>query len=223
MMYVVPAIGYNPGRMFHQAPASFSLSHAQASPPPPVWRRLFHLTAGSAIPVAGLLIPSPQFILALAVLLGVAFAVEGVRFMWDPLNRLLLRLFSPLLKQQENRRLTGSTYMIGAGLAVFLLFDTHIAAAAMLFLALGDPVAALVGTRLRGPRFFGKSPVGTAAFVAVSLGACAVLVSAGVVPFHWGLLAGAVAAGIVELLPIPLDDNLTIPLASGAVMYLLGT
>ena len=221
-MYVVPAIGYNPGRMFHQEPASFGPGYTRASPPPPVWRRLFHLTAGSAIPVAGLLIPSQLFIPALAALLGIALAVEAARLMLEPLNRVLLCLFSPLLKQQENRQLTGSTYMLISALAVFLLFDTRIAAAAMLFLSLGDPAAALVGTRLRGPRFFGKSPVGTAAFVVVSLGVCAVLVSAGVVPFHWGLLAGAVVAGIVELLPIPLDDNLTIPLASGAVMRLLG-
>ena len=190
--------------------------------PPPVWRRLFHLTAGSALPAAGLLIPSQYFIPAFAVLLAAALAVEAARLMSEPLNRVLLRLFSQILKQQENRQLTGSTYMLISGLAVFLLFDTHIAAAAMLFLSLGDPAAALVGTRIRGPRFFGKSPVGTAAFVVVSLGVCAVLVSAGVVPFHWGLLAGAVVAGIVELLPIPLDDNLTIPLASGAVMRLLG-
>ena len=184
-------------------------------------RGVFHLTAGSALPVAGLFAPQQFFIPALITLMVLTLAVEAARLMWDPLNRVLLRLFSPLLKQKENRRLTGSTYMLISALAVFLLFDTHIAAAAMLFLSLGDPVAALVGTHVRGPRFFGKSPVGTAAFVVVSLGVCAVLVSAGAVPFHWGLLAGAVVAGIVELLPIPLDDNLTIPLASGGIMHLL--
>lgn len=193
-----------------------------SSPSPPVWRRLFHLTAGSVLPVAGLVAPHQFFIPALITLVVIALAVETARLMSDPLNRVLLRLFAPLLKQQEDRSLTGSTYMLISALAVFLLFDTHIAAAAMLFLSLGDPVAALVGTRLRGPRFFGKSPGGTAAFVVVSLGACATLVSAGVAPFHWGLIVGAVVAGIVELLPIPLDDNLTIPLASGAAMHILG-
>ena len=190
--------------------------------PPPVWRRLFHLTAGSALPVAGLFTPHQFFIPTLAALVVIALAVEAARFISGPLNRALLQLFTPLLKQQEARRLTGSTFMLISGLAVFLLFDTHVAASAMLFLSLGDPVAALVGTRSRGPRFFGKSPVGTAGFLVVCFGVCAVLVSTGIIPFHWGLLAGAVVAGIAELLPVPLDDNLTVPLASGTVMYLLG-
>ena len=209
-------------RMNNRAGGASDHRTSGSAPPPPVWRRLFHVIAGSALPIAGLFAPHQFFIPALISLMVLALAVEAARLMLDSLNRVLLRLFSPLLKQQEDRRLTGSTYMLASGLAVFLLFDIHIAAAAMLFLSLGDPAAALVGTRLRGPRFFGKSPVGTAAFVLVSLGGCAVLVSTGVVPFHWGLLAGAVVAGVVELLPVPLDDNLTVPLVSGAVMHLLG-
>ena len=34
-------------------------------------------------------------------------------------------------------------------------------------------------------------------------------------------LAGAVSATIVELLPIPIDDNLTVPLISGGIMTLI--
>ena len=49
-----------------------------------------------------------------------------------------------------------------------------------------------------------------------------VLVSAGVVEYHWGLIAGAVAAGLAELAPLPVDDNLTVPIAAGAVMFFLG-
>jgi dolichol kinase len=34
-------------------------------------------------------------------------------------------------------------------------------------------------------------------------------------------MAGALAAAAIELLPLPLNDNLTIPLASGGVMELI--
>ena len=208
--------------MLHRAVSGLRRETAQGSPPPPVWRRAFHIIAGSAIPITGLLAPLGYFIPALAVLAGLAIVVELVRFRSGWLNRRLLGLFSPMLKTEEDRRVTGATFMIIAGLAAFLVFDKHVAAAAMLFLSLGDPVAALVGTRLPGPRIFGKSPGGTAAFVAVSLGVCAVLVGTGVSPFGWGLIVGAVAAGLVELLPAPVDDNLTVPLVSGGIMYLLG-
>ena len=35
------------------------------------------------------------------------------------------------------------------------------------------------------------------------------------------VLLGAACAALVELLPIPLDDNLTVPLVSGSVMMAL--
>ena len=202
--------------------SGLSRKPGQGSPPPPVWRRAFHILAGSAIPVTGLFAPLGYFIPALTVLVGLAIVVELARFRSGWLNQRLVGLFSPLLKAEEDRRVTGATFMIIAGLAAFLVFDRHVAAAAMLFLSLGDPVAALVGARLPGPRIFGKSPGGTAAFAAVSLGVCAVLVGTGVSPFGWGLIVGAVAAALVELLPGPVDDNLTIPLVSGGVMHLLG-
>jgi hypothetical protein len=42
----------------------------------------------------------------------------------------------------------------------------------------------------------------------------------GAIPWQAGV-AGALCASLVELLPIPLDDNLGMTLASGAVMALV--
>ena len=50
----------------------------------------------------------------------------------------------------------------------------------------------------------------------------AALVGTGAVDYHWGLLVGAGIAGLAELLPLRLDDNLSVPLVSGAAMHLLG-
>ncbi len=147
--------------------------------------------------------------------------VEGVRLKLPRLNTLLVSRFRLLLKEAESRKVTGATYFVLSALAAFLLFDQSAAIAALLFLSLGDPVAALVGRRAPGIRFFGKSPVGTLAMVLVGMGIAGVLSGAGVADRHWGLFVGAVAAGVVELLPVPLDDNVTIPLVSGGVMALL--
>ena len=137
-------------------------------------------------------------------------------------NQVVFRLCAPLLKAGGDRRITGASYMVIAGLIAFLLSGTAVAVSAMLFLALGDPAAALVGRRMPGPRLFGKSPVGTAAFLAVSLLVVAVLVGSGRFPYHWALLVGGAVAALVELAPVPPDDNLTIPLAAGGAMHLLG-
>ena len=204
-----------------QSGSDFNGNGASASNPP-IWRRLFHLIAGSSVPVAGIFVPEDGMVIALAVLAAGGLSLDLLRFRISWLNRVFLRWFAPLLKPEEGHRLTGATYMLIAALIVFYLFGTTIAVATMMFLALGDPAAALVGQRTPGPRFWGKSPGGTAAFVAVSLLAVAVLGGTGAVDYHWGLLVGAAVAGLVELAPLPLDDNLTVPLAAGTVMHFLG-
>ena len=179
------------------------------------------MAAGSSIPVAAIFLPSGTMVVATAVLAGIALLVEGARLKLPGLNNLLVSCFGLLLKEAENKKVTGATYLVIAALAAFLLFDEPVAIAALLFLSLGDPAAALVGRRAPGIRLFGKSPVGTLAMVLVGLGIAGVLTAAGVADRHWGLFVGAVAAGLAELLPLPLDDNITIPLVSGGVMALL--
>jgi dolichol kinase len=160
-------------------------------------------------------------LIATGILAAGSLTLELARFRYSPLNRLLVHWLSPLLKEGEDHHLTGSTYLLIASFIAFLLFDRGIAIAALLFLSLGHPAAALVGKRMPGLRVWGKSPGGTAAFVAVALLVVAVLVATGAVQHHWGLWIGAGVAGLVELAPLRLDDNLTIPLLSGGAMQLL--
>ena len=189
---------------------------------PPVWRRLFHLIAGSSIPVAGVFASDMGMIAALAVLSAGGLGLDSARFRLSWLNRQFLRWLAPLLKPDEGHRVTGATYLVVGALFTFLFYGPEVAVPAMLFLSVGDPVAALVGRRMPGPRIFGKSPGGSAAFVVVSLALVGVLVGAGANEYHWGLLVAALVAALVELLPAPPDDNLTIPLIAGAVMHFLG-
>jgi acyl phosphate:glycerol-3-phosphate acyltransferase len=199
---------------------------AQQLPPetraaPLIWRQLFHLIPGSIVPVAGIFAPQEMTAIAFGVLALISLSLDLVRFQSPWLDRLYIRWLSPLLKKEEDHRITGATYMVIAGFIAFLLFDKVVAVSAMLFLSLGDPVASLIDRRMPGPRLFAKSPGGTAAFIGVSLLVITALVSSGVFQYHWGLVLGAVIAGLVELTPIPLDDNLTVPLVSGVVMHLL--
>ena len=194
----------------------------ESKPPPPVWRRWFHLIAGSSIPVAGIFASEWGMVAALAVISGGGLGLDLVRFRNQWLNRLFLRWFSRLLKSDEGRNLTGATYLVIGALFAFLLYGTEVAVPVLLFLSLGDPAAALVGRRMPGPRLFGKSPGGTLAFVALGLVTVGVLTGSGAIDYHWGLLVGALIAGLVELAPGYPDDNLTIPLVAGASMHFLG-
>ncbi len=193
-----------------------------AASTPPVWRRLFHIGACSAIPLLGIFFNPTVMVALLATLSGLALLVEVSRLRVPGLNQVLVRWLRPILKETEDRRITGATYIAVSALVAFLVFDKPVAIVALFFLSLGDPVAALVGSRIGGVRFLGKSPVGTLAFLAVGVAVASLVSVAGVVPFHWALAAGAAVAAIVELAPSILDDNLTIPLVSGAAMTWMG-
>ena len=194
----------------------------QQTPPPPLWRRLFHMVAGSTIPVAGIFVPFDFMVAALAVLSGGSLVLDLTRFQIPWINRRFLYWLAPLLKDNERRRFTGATFMVIGALFSFLLFGPEVAVPALLFLSLGDPAAALAGRRLPGPRIRGKSPGGTAAFILVSLAVVAALTGSGAIDYHWGLWIGAAIAGLVELASLPPDDNLSIPLIAGASMHFLG-
>ena len=189
---------------------------------PPGWRRLFHVAAGSIIPLAAIFLSGTVMVWALSLLAAGGLALDLVRFRVGWLNRIFTWLLAPILKPDEAGHITGATYMLIAALVVYVLYGKEVAIPVMLFLSLGDPAAALVGRRMPGPRIRGKSPLGTAAFIGVGAGAAAVLIVAGGIDHHWALWAGVAVAGAVELASIPPDDNLATPIIAGTAMHFLG-
>ena len=187
-----------------------------------VWRRLFHMGACSAIPLLAIFVDSVVMVILLATLSGLALLIETVRLRIPSLNNTLVAALRPLLKEAEDRRITGATYIAVSAVVAFLVFDKTVAIVALFFLSLGDPVASLVGGRMGGVRVWGKSPWGSLAFVVVSIAVVGVLSAAEVVSFQWELAAGAAVAALVELAPLLVDDNLTVPLVSGGAMSLMG-
>ena len=185
-------------------------------------RKVLHVVAGGSLPLVALALPAPALLAFLGSLAALALVVEGVRLAVPRANGLLVRWFGAFLKPDEVRRVTAATYLAVAALLCFLVFPREVAALALLFLAVGDPLAALVGQRVRRPRLWGKSLAGTATFVAAALVVGVGLALAGVTPRHPGVALGALVAALVELLPLPVDDNLTVPLAAGLAMALAG-
>ena len=190
--------------------------------PPQIGRRLFHVVAGSCIPLAGIFLSETVIIWALAILAAQGLVLDLVRFRVGWLNALFMRSMAPLLKEDEAGHITGATYMLIAALIVFVLYGKEVGIPVMFFLSLGDPAAAMMGRRMPGPRILGKSPGGTAAFIGVGATAVAVLLAADGIDHHWALWVGVTVAGVVELASIPPDDNLAIPLLAGTAMFLLG-
>jgi dolichol kinase len=123
--------------------------------------------------------------------------------------------FGRVLREKEKLGLMGSTYFLFSTILTILLFPKPIAIASLLILILSDTAAALVGKGIGRVSFFGKTLEGSLAFLFSSL------LIVWLYPHlnrFWGSAAAAAAAW-VEILPIRLNDNLTIPLVAGAIMF----
>lgn len=188
-------------------------------------RKSIHLCS-LAIPLVYYWISKAQalsILIPLALLLGVA---DVARLYHPPTGRVYSKYLGFLLRPHERtehgRKLNGATYVLLSAIICILLFPKLIVITAFAVLIISDTCAALIGRRFGRHRFFNKSVEGTAAFFLSGLVVVALAPKAAWLPAEYAIGVFAVLVGaIVEASPIPLDDNLSIPLSIGGVMWLM--
>ena len=183
------------------------------------WRRVFH--AGNALVVAF----APPFVglgrwsvvALLAVLLAGLLAFDVARLKSPALNALFFRLFPSLASERERTNVASSSWYVLGLILVLSIFPLDVAVPAILVLGLADPAASTIG-RLWGRRRIGKGTwLGTAVFVAVAFAVLAPTAHVGAAR----ALVAALLVAAVEILPWRVDDNLSVPLAAGAALWLV--
>lgn len=120
-------------------------------------------------------------------------------------------------RHEKDGEFTGATYILLSACCTVALFAKPIAVAALAFIIIGDPFAALIGRTIGRIRIGTKTVEGS---LGCLVGTLIVAVLAPKVPLIVGL-TGAVVATIFEALPLRIDDNISVPLASGSVMTLV--
>ncbi len=202
------------------APHSHSPSPVELAQTPggTVYRKLFHLLAGSILPVIGCFVPTPVILGLASGAAGISVAGESIRLRYEPFNRWLATTLRPLLKAKEWRRPTASTYMLLAAVVVFAAFPKPVAVLALLFLSVGDPLASLVGERFGRTRVLRKSLEGSLTFLVAAMAMGALFALTQSEPKAATVFAGAAVATVAELVGGPVDDNFLVPVVSGAVM-----
>lgn len=187
-----------------------------------IGRKLFHLLGGLGLLALYYLLGRDRALWFYTVLAGIVLIFEIMRFRVPAINRVLFERFGSFIRRSEEHRMTGTVpYVLGIGLTL-LFYRSDIATAAICFLAFGDVAATAVGERYGKRKISGeKSLEGTLAFVAAAIASGFLLSLVNIHLMHSLILAGALSAAAAELLPLPLNDNLVIPLASGGVMELI--
>ncbi len=191
-------------------------------------RKAIHLLSLS-IPM-GYIFVSQRTALTILVPLMVAFVLVDVLMHYvRPVRLLFLKLFGFLLRphELETRRLllNGASYVLISACLCILIFPKVIAVTAFSVLILADIASALVGKAWGSRPFLDKTAEGSLAFF---LAACLTVGALGIwlgAPWSYFVagFCGAAAGTVAEAASIRLrmDDNLSIPLSIGAVMWLL--
>ena len=157
-------------------------------------------------------------LLSILMVLFIIFDILRHKVAWV---KSLFSLFidSMLRSHEQEGKLTGATWvMIGAVISI-ILFSKPVAIIALIFMSIGDTAAGLIGQRYGKHKIWNKSWEGFfgGLFVCIIIG-----MNYSLLPITISL-SGAVAAMVMEILPIPLDDNFKIPLGAGAIMMMLST
>ncbi|SVD29927.1 uncharacterized protein METZ01_LOCUS382781, partial [marine metagenome] len=184
-------------------------------------RKLIHLF-NLAIPFGYLYVFPEKWVfvklLSILMVLFIIFDILRHKVIWV---KSLFSLFidSMLRSHEQEGKLTGATWvMIGAVISI-ILFSKPVAIIALIFMSLGDTAAGLIGQRYGKHKIWNKSWEGFfgGLFVCIIIG-----MNYSLLPMTISL-SGAVAAMVMEIVPIPLDDNFKIPLGAGAIMMMLST
>lgn len=180
-------------------------------------RKSIHLSM-IIIPAWVYFTPRNWGLLGLIIATSATVVTDLLRLTDHRLRQFFLRLFRSLIRSHEQEHLLGSTYFMIAALLSVLAFEKNIALSALTFLIVGDTVAAIVGKRFGTPRYWGKSYQGSLGCFVSCL-----IIGAALLDNMWVVVAGSLAAAIAEALPVPMDDNMRVPIISGLIMQLVST
>ena len=150
-----------------------------------------------------------------------AIVIEYLRVRSAAIKKIFNNFLKSMLRIHEmDGKYTGATWVFISSTLTIAIFPKEIAIISLVYMSLGDTIAGLVGRKFGKTKFYNKSIEGSLAGLIVCLlsGYLVNLTLPLVVVF-----SGAFAAMFIELLPMPIDDNLSVPLFAGTIMVITST
>jgi dolichol kinase len=187
-----------------------------------VGRRLFHLANGVSIATAyALFFTHAQIVRVFGAIACLVYIVDRFRIAYpDVVERRAPWVNRVFLRAEEQVREAAMTPFAIAVLLTMLTVPKLAALIAIYTLAIGDPLAAVVGIRYGRRRITrNRSLEGSLAFFAATVAVAALVLRWGTAAAPASIAAASASIGVVatvfELLPLRVDDNLTIPIFVG--------
>jgi dolichol kinase len=190
-------------------------------------RRLFHLTNGVVIATAyALLFTHRQVVHLFGTITCLVYILDRVRIHYPELLQRTPRVNTLFFRAEEQLRESAMTPYAIAILLTLITFPKPVALIAIYTLAIADPLSAIVGISWGRLRVVpNKTVEGSSVFfgvtAAVSMAVLAWATAAALLPLVAAAVLIGVAAALFEMLPLRLDDNLTIPLFVGFAAWIV--
>ncbi len=172
----------------------------------------------AVIPFLSFHLEKVQLMRLIGILLIIALLIELLRRIIPGVNTRFTAMFGAMLRDSENDKLTGATYLLIAAFFSFWLFELWIAQVVMFFVIISDGLSALMGKWIGKHHCFkNKTWEGNAVFVFTAI---LIILLHPECPLFIGLV-GVLIAFLADILSFRLDDNWTIPISSGLIMQLV--
>jgi len=184
-------------------------------------RKLYRILVGSLFPVIYFFTPDKTLILVFTFyLLGIMTVIEILRKLSPGAYQVMVEHSGGILKENPGKIMGTTAYLLSVIILV-LAFNKLVVIYALAFTIFGDAASTLIGKRFGTRRFWsGKSIEGLVGFIISTfiIGALLNLIpslSIGIKKIIWG----SIFSGIVEFLPLYVDDNLSVPVLTGIFLY----
>lgn len=192
-------------------------------------RRLFHMFTGVSIATLYLVsFNHSQMIHFLGTIACLLYVVEQVRINYPETAAKLLPFTRFVMRAEEQLKESAMVPYAMAVLLTIVAFPKHIALVGIYSLAFADPLSAIIGIR------FGKHKISptrsvegsTAFFISVFIVTLIILTGYNqkfdISIFFISFLMGSMGTAL-DMIPLRIDDNLTIPLFTSASLWLVCT
>lgn len=190
-------------------------------------RKFYHFVMGMiCFSLYAFFIEKKTALLLLALVGGPLVLLDLLRLKSAEMNDIALRLFGKIMRREELRSVSGNSFFVVGLLTIVALFPKPVVLLSVLYLAIGDPSAAVVGSLYGKHKIIGKKSL-EGALANLFLSTLATLLM-GIGYFKLSIgqsivlsLVGGFSSVIAELLPTPIDDNFTIPVVSATLLAIV--
>ena len=185
-------------------------------------RKLFRMLA-LFYPLVYLYYPQKETIYVSAIIAAIALIIESLRFYSLKASTLIEKVFSPIGKEEETKRISGITYLTLGALLTVIFFERVIAVPVLFCTIFGDAASSLIKGKIKiSKRKSLEASICcflTCILIGLVLLKSEILIKEGI-NFNLILIVSFFVT-LFDLLPLSIEDNLSIPLASGFFAKLL--